>query len=102
MTEDPILPAATPIDSTMLDDAETAVEDTAHTLRERAGELRADLRDKAESLWHSGVEFARERPYAAAAVVGGVAATAAAAVYGGSKLAARRAGDTPDEAPQAS
>ncbi|WP_414899553.1 hypothetical protein ACMT1E_08100 [Sphingomonas flavalba] len=102
MTEDPILPAAAPIDSTMLDTAETIVEDNVHGLRERAGELRDELRDKAESLWNSGVEFARERPYAAAAVVGGVAATAAAAVYGGSKLAARRAGDAPDETPSAS
>ncbi|PZO87129.1 MAG: hypothetical protein DI623_15325 [Sphingomonas sanxanigenens] len=83
MNENPIIPAANR---------------SVMTPQEKGAALRADiidraeeLRDQANDLFHQAVDFAKQRPYAAAAIVGGVAATAAAAVYGGSRLAASRA-----------
>lgn len=58
------------------------IDDAATSLRDRADAVRG----KADDLMHRGAEFAKEKPYVTAAVVGGLAATAAAAVYGGTKL----------------
>jgi|GEM_PF-4021717 len=67
-----------PVAPAMNDD----MDDKTATLRDRADAVRG----KADELMHRGAEFAKEKPYVTAAVVGGLAATAAAAVYGGTKL----------------
>lgn len=89
MNEDPIIPAANR---------------SVMTPQEKGAALRADiidrageLREQANELLHQAVDFARQRPYATAAIVGGVAATAAAAVYGGTRLAAHRTTEFEDD-----
>lgn len=111
MSEDPIIPAANRINTIPPAENDTlpsgTATDTFAKVRERAGELidkagerAGELREKAGELLQSGVELAKERPYATAAVVGGVAATAAAAVYGGTRIAqARAAGKTGEDDP---
>jgi negative regulator of sigma E activity len=84
MIEDPIIPAA--------NRASMTPEEKGAALRAEIIERASELRDQASELLQNGIEFAKQRPYATAAVAGGVAAAAAAAVYGGVKLAERRNG----------